>query len=111
MRSNSALVKTRPVKCGNSLIGADFFSGQMFAEAHADVERIRPFDWEREFPQVFGSTLTPALSLEGRGSTPLSPAGRGVGGEGGFDAVIGNPPYIRIHNLIDYYPNAFCHRG
>src|SRR5947208_2098664 len=40
--------------------------------------RVNPFDFERAFPQVFT--------------------------QGGFDAVIGNPPYIRIHNLVDYYP-------
>lgn len=33
-----------------------------------------------------------------------SPNGRGARGEGGFDAVIGNPPYIRIQALKEWAP-------
>jgi len=42
-------------------------------------EDVKPFHWELEFPEIF-------LSKE-------------KGGEGGFDAVIGNPPYVRIHGI------------
>src|SRR4030043_332221 len=42
--------------------------------------RINVFDWEKEFPQNF------------RGPNP------------GFDAVIGNPPYIRIQALKEWAP-------
>ena len=38
--------------------------------------RINPFDWDKEFPEI----IKPA------------PAGREQGA-GGFDVVIGNPPY------------------
>ncbi|MCK6584864.1 MAG: Eco57I restriction-modification methylase domain-containing protein, partial [Anaerolineales bacterium] len=55
------------IKCGNSLIGWDYFEGQMFPDAE-ELARVNPFDWKREFPDVFA--------------------------KGGFDAVIGNPPYI-----------------
>lgn len=45
----------------------------------------KAFDWEKEFPQVFE--------------------------KGGFDVVIGNPPYVRAElipqNDIDYYSNHF----
>jgi type I restriction-modification system DNA methylase subunit len=41
----------------------------------------RPFHWEVEFPEVF-------LDAEGR-----------LRADGGFDAVIGNPPYVRIQEL------------
>jgi len=56
------------IKCGNSLIGTDFYAGKQagfFNEEEA--LRINAFDWEREFPEIFA--------------------------KGGFDAVIGNPPY------------------
>lgn len=33
-----------------------------------------------------------------------SPTGRGARGEGGFDVVIGNPPYIRIQALKEWAP-------
>jgi hypothetical protein len=63
------------VKCGNSLIGPDYFSGQMFPDAE-ELRRVNPFDWEREFPTVMAA--------------------------GGFDAVIGNPPYVRQEALSQF---------
>jgi len=62
------------IKCGNSLIGPDIY-GAMELEPE-DIRRINPFDWENEFPQV----------------------------EDGFDAVIGNPPYIRIQAMKEWAP-------
>jgi type I restriction-modification system DNA methylase subunit len=56
------------IKCGNSLIGSDFYDGRdtsLFGDE--DHLRINVFDWEEEFPEVFA--------------------------KGGFDAIIGNPPY------------------
>jgi len=62
------------IKCGNSLIGPDFFDGrQMDLFEEEEVERVNAFDWEREFPQI----LSPKVPKKRRG----------------FDAVIGNPPY------------------
>lgn len=56
------------IKCGNSLIGPDFYDGQqatLFDEE--ERYRINVFDWNAEFPAIMKA--------------------------GGFDAVIGNPPY------------------
>jgi hypothetical protein len=60
------------IKCGNSLIGSDFYIGKqrdLFDEKEA--LRINAFDWKSKqgFPKIFS------------GDNP------------GFDAVIGNPPY------------------
>jgi len=83
------------IKCGNSLIGSDFFiltgpsiqsrspsdrkvvsrrrdhsgTGQqaLFEVPDEEKYKINTFDWDKEFPDVFAA--------------------------GGFDAVIGNPPY------------------
>ncbi len=54
------------IKCGNSLIGYDYFEGQLLPD---EIERVQvnPFDWKRGFPEVFA--------------------------KGGFDVVIGNPPW------------------
>ena len=60
------------IKNGNALIGTDYFSGQMFGDME-EMKRVNPFDWKSEFPQVFK--------------------------QGGFDVVIGNPPYVRPHNI------------
>ncbi len=65
------------IKCGNSLIGPDFYHGkQMNLFDGEECYRINAFDWEKEFPEI----IKPA------------PAGREQGA-GGFDVVIGNPPY------------------
>lgn len=62
------------IKCGNSLIASDFYEKQerLFL-AEEELERVNVFDWGEGFPHVMET--------------------------GGFDAVIGNPPYIRVHRL------------
>ena len=71
------------IKCGNSLIDDPAVAGD------------KAFDWKKEFSQVF-KTTSPFSSL--------SFARRGIEGEvenanGGFDVVIGNPPYVRAELL------------
>ncbi len=62
------------IKCGNSLIGPDFYDGQQLSLFDADEQyRINAFDWRAEFQPIMKS--------------------------GGFDAVIGNPPYVRIQRI------------
>ena len=56
----------RNIQCGNSLIGEDYFEGRLVVD-EAERRRVNPFDWKTSFPSVFA--------------------------RGGFDAVIGNPPY------------------
>ena len=64
------------IKCGNSLIGPDFYNNpQMSFLDPEDHYRINVFDWKKAFPSV--------LNREGEG----------------FDAVIGNPPYISMLQL------------
>jgi hypothetical protein len=55
------------------------------ATALARQERF--FHWELEFPEVYFDRY-----------------GRSLGDEGGFEAVIGNPPYIRQERLARYKP-------
>lgn len=59
------------IKCGNSLIGSDILSQTTLDDE--EIYKINPFDWDREFSEI----------MQG----------------GGFDAVIGNPPYVRIHRI------------
>lgn len=66
------------IKCGNSLVGYEYF--QYDRSAAGDIEAlrsVRPFDWPAEFPF------------------------------GGFDAIVGNPPYIRVQNLARYIPKEY----
>jgi type I restriction-modification system DNA methylase subunit len=63
--------------CGNSLIGPEISEqGSLFGDA--DKERINAFHWETGFPKIMKT--------------------------GGFDAVIGNPPYIRIQAMQEWAP-------
>ncbi|TXJ34889.1 methyltransferase [Brachyspira aalborgi] len=67
------------IKCGNSLIGNDFYSGG--DSLNIDIEtqyKINCFDWEREFSSIFKS--------------------------GGFDIVIGNPPYVDSEEMVKSNP-------
>jgi len=75
----------RNIQCGNSLIGSDFYSGMQIEFDEEDIYRINAFDWDKAFPEVF------------KGDNP------------GFDAVIGNPPYIRIQTMKETAPEAVDH--
>lgn len=65
------------IKCGNSLITPSYFTGKLSVEPEA-MKRINPFDWKKGFPDVM--TV------------------------GGFDCIIGNPPYIRIQTMKEWAP-------
>ncbi|MBL9144908.1 MAG: N-6 DNA methylase [Verrucomicrobiaceae bacterium] len=76
------------IKCGNSLIASDFYAQpglpEMDTEAHL---RLNVFDWDGKdgFPEIMK--------------------------RGGFDAVIGNPPYVRMElfkELKSYLASAYA---
>ncbi len=67
------------IKCGNSLIGPDYYDNQQTALFdEEEMLRVNVFDWQKEFADVFA--------------------------QGGFDAVIGNPPYVRIQAMKEWAP-------
>jgi hypothetical protein len=69
------------IKWGNSLIDGDFYDkAEMTLLDEEEEYRINVFDWKGAFPGVFGRR------------------------DPGFDAVIGNPPYIRIQALKEFAP-------
>jgi hypothetical protein len=64
------------IKCGNSLIGPDFYQQQQMPVVDEEEQyRVNFFDW-------WGKDGFPAIKEAG-----------------GFDAVIGNPPYVRIQGF------------
>lgn len=65
------------IKCGNSLIGPDYFTGKLIPDPE-EMRRVNPFDWRQGFPAAMAA--------------------------GGFDCVIGNPPYIRIQTMKEWAP-------
>lgn len=57
------------IKCGNSLIGSDFYTNQELSLFDDEaMYKINAFDWDKQFPEIFK--------------------------KGGFECIIGNPPYV-----------------
>jgi len=67
------------IQCGNSLIGPDFYDQPDLPELDDETQyKINVFDWENAFPDVFQ--------------------------QGGFDCVVGNPPYgAELHSYEQGY--------
>ncbi|RYE21504.1 MAG: hypothetical protein EOP45_09470, partial [Sphingobacteriaceae bacterium] len=59
------------IRLGNSLVDADFYSGEI---DFGDGQIIKPFSWRDEFKDVFK--------------------------QGGFDVVVGNPPYVVLEDMF-----------
>jgi len=74
------------IRCGNSLVALDYFDLRQAHPFNMDERKlINAFDWQAEFPLVMKA--------------------------GGFDAVIGNPPYVRQESLKDqkeYYQSRYA---
>lgn len=67
------------IKCGNSLLDEEYFKHDKEAEDDDDLLfKINPFNWTEEFPLLDNGN--------------------------GFDAIVGNPPYVRIQNFVKYSP-------
>jgi type I restriction-modification system DNA methylase subunit len=73
------------IKTGNSLIGPDFYEGRMDLDRYNDDqrERVNAFDWEKNFKEVFEN--------------------------GGFDAVVGNPPYVKLQSFRKVHSDMADH--
>jgi len=71
------------IKCGNSLIAPDFYDNIDPNFITEEIrQKINAFDWQAEFPEIFNH------------KNP------------GFDAIIGNPPYVRIQTMKQTQPEA-----
>jgi len=106
------------IKSGNSLVDTDFYGGQL---DFGEEKKIKPFNWQREFPEVFKikrpelhdelkqhnrKILKQSEEAEEKAKELMKKFGGDVqeplahyGEQGGFDVVIGNPPYIMLQNL------------
>ena len=65
------------IKWGNSLIGPDYFTGNLARDA-GEMKNVNAFDWKQGFPDAMEA--------------------------GGFDCIIGNPPYVRVRTFKELYP-------
>ena len=67
------------IKCGNSLIGPEIYNDPKLDLTLEDIKKINPFEWVTEFRTIMK--------------------------DGGFDAIIGNPPYVDIKGLPEIEVN------
>jgi len=70
---------TGNIRCGNAIIEPDFYDHGPLSPETGGQTRVNVFDWRREFSWVFTSA-------------------------GGFDAVIGNPPYLDSETMTQFTP-------
>jgi hypothetical protein len=78
------------IKDGNSLIDTDIYDSEMELGFE---KKIKPFSWKKQFPSVFK--------------------------QGGFDVVVGNPPYVTLQlgkkqesqekDVLCYYESHYTH--
>jgi len=70
------------IRCGNSLVNQEFYKNiQLTLDDESVDRRINVFDWNDKI-KGFGEILH----------------------HDGFDVIIGNPPYIQIQKLKEFYP-------
>ena len=69
------------IKSGNSLIDLDYYDNEL---DFGEERKIKPFSWEKNFPEVFR--------------------------QGGFDCVIGNPPYVSVKEINTNHKNYFIEK-
>lgn len=114
------------IKSGNSLIDLDYYD----QELDFGIERkIKPFSWQKAFPEVFKRDVPiderlpykkqyqRVKQLQDDTDKLLSqfikePEVKFHKMNGGFDVVIGNPPYVKVSDkkIFDYFNNKFVHQ-
>lgn len=81
----SSAPSSRRIRCGDSLLGS---TPRQLAEGCTCRTELRPFHWHQEFPEVFkGGRTNPD-----------------TGWSGGFDVVVGNPPFLNQLESITVEP-------
>ena len=72
------------IKSGNSLIDLDYYDNEL---DFGEERKVKPFSWQKAFPEVFK--------------------------QGGFDCIVGNPPYVVIEGefrndeMLSYFKHKF----
>ncbi len=119
------------IKSGNSLVDTDIYENQL---DFVEEKKIKAFNWEKAFPEVFNRiTESPKDDLRFIAQKAKTHAQKALeyvsvleeklnvmnepneqyGNKGGFDVVIGNPPYLKLttnnvnSKLLYYYKKKY----
>ena len=84
-RSRTTALPTldNPIRCGNTLVSRAEWIAACGPLPAALAGQVNPFTWSDEFPTEMAS--------------------------GGFNVIVGNPPYIRIQNMTAYSPEEVAY--
>lgn len=114
------------IKSGNSLIDLDYYDNEL---DFGEERKIKPFSWQKAFPEVFNRNVPIDERLLYRkqfqkvkkltddtdkliSRIVSEPQAIYHKINGGFDIVIGNPPYVKVSDkkIFDYFNNKFVHQ-
>jgi type I restriction-modification system DNA methylase subunit len=71
------------IRCGNSLVSPSEWATVRGIMPAALIEKVNPLAWDLQFPAEIA--------------------------QGGFDVIVGNPPYTRIQNMQAYMPEELAY--
>lgn len=114
------------IKSGNSLIDLDYFDNEI---DFGEEKKVKPFSWEKAFPEVFNRNVPiderlpykkqfqKVKKLSDDTDKLLSqllnePTKEYKKNNGGFDVIIGNPPYVKVadKHIFNYFNKKFIHQ-
>ena len=114
------------IKSGNSLIDLDYYDNEI---DFGEEQKVKPFSWQKAFPEVFERDVPiderllykkqfqRVKKFQDDTDKLLSqiikePEVKFHKMNGGFDVVIGNPPYVKVSDkkIFDYFNNKFVHQ-
>ena len=113
------------IKSGNSLIDLDYYDNEL---DFGEERKVKPFSWLKAFPEVFNRNVAidqrlpykkqfqkvKKLSDETDALISSLKEPDTIYGKpnGGFDIIIGNPPYVKVSDkkVFDYFNSKFIHQ-
>ncbi|HRP90341.1 MAG TPA: N-6 DNA methylase, partial [Edaphocola sp.] len=114
------------IKSGNSLIDLGYYDNELDL---GEERKVKPFSWQKAFPEVFERDVPVDSRLPYKRqfqkvkkstddtdkflkSLMEEPQSAYKEMNGGFDVIIGNPPYVKVSDkvIFDYFHQKYIHQ-
>ncbi len=114
------------IKSGNSLIDLDYYDNEL---DFGEERKVKPFSWQKAFSEVFNRDVPvdnrllykkqyQRVKKQQEDTDKLiaqivrEPEATYKKQNGGFDVIIGNPPYVKVSGkkIFNYFNNKFIHQ-